>query len=105
MGKSSGGFGAIVTPMLRPDLFGALATHAGDNLYELCFIPAFGKAVRALREYDHDIMRWWADFQTRPGCTKPADDLLVMLLGLAACYSPGEDGAPELPFDQVSGVL
>src|SRR5215471_8680065 len=31
-GKSSGGFGAMITPMLRPDLFGALATHAGDSL-------------------------------------------------------------------------
>src|SRR5262249_19694080 len=40
-GKSSGGFGAMITPMLRPDLFGALATHAGDNLYELCYIPEF----------------------------------------------------------------
>src|SRR6185295_15586321 len=37
MGKSSGGFGAMITPMLRPDLFGALATHAGDSLYELCY--------------------------------------------------------------------
>ena len=33
-GKSSGGFGAMITPMLRPDLFGGLATHAGDALYE-----------------------------------------------------------------------
>ena len=39
MGKSSGGFGAMITPMLRPDLFGALASHAGDALYELCYIP------------------------------------------------------------------
>ena len=27
MGKSSGGFGSMITPMLRPDLFGALATQ------------------------------------------------------------------------------
>src|SRR6185436_10955071 len=43
-GKSSGGYGAMVTPMLRPDLFGALATHAGDALfegsYQLEFPPA-----------------------------------------------------------------
>ena len=30
-GKSSGGYGAMVTPMLRPDLFGGFATHAGDG--------------------------------------------------------------------------
>src|SRR5256886_16589463 len=34
-GKSSGGYGAMVTPMLRPDLFGGLATHAGDALFEM----------------------------------------------------------------------
>jgi enterochelin esterase-like enzyme len=38
-GKSSGGFGAMITPMLRPDLFGALATHAGDSLYGLSYLP------------------------------------------------------------------
>src|SRR5699024_960702 len=39
MGKSSGGFGAMITPMLRPDLFGAFATHAGDSLYEASYLP------------------------------------------------------------------
>src|SRR2546423_1971004 len=34
-GKSSGGFGAMITPMLRPDLFGALASLAGDSVFEL----------------------------------------------------------------------
>src|SRR5918996_6209852 len=29
-GKSSGGYGAMGTPMLRPGLFGGFATHAGD---------------------------------------------------------------------------
>ena len=66
MGKSSGGFGAMITPMLRPDLFGALATHAGDSLYELCYIPDFAKSVRHLRRYDGDICRWWEDFPRAP---------------------------------------
>ncbi len=38
-GKSSGGYGAMITPMLRPDLFGGLATHAGDALFEICYLP------------------------------------------------------------------
>jgi S-formylglutathione hydrolase FrmB len=105
MGKSSGGFGAMITPMLRPDLFGALATHAGDSLYELCYVPDFGQAVRALRSYDHDIQAWWADFQTRPAFTKPEDMTLIGILGVAACFSAAEDGTPELPFDPVTGVL
>src|SRR5215475_12832730 len=72
-GKSSGGFGAMITPMLRPDLFGALATHAGDALYELCYISDFGDCVRALREYDGDVVRWWDDFRSRIAFTKDAD--------------------------------
>jgi S-formylglutathione hydrolase FrmB len=105
MGKSSGGFGAMITPMLRPDLFGALATHAGDALYENCYIPEFGTAVRMLREYDGDIWRWWDDFRSRASFTKEADQRLLMLLGVAACFSAREDGTVELPFDPRTGML
>ena len=49
-GKSSGGYGAMVTPMLRPDLWGGLATHAGDALFEMCYLPEFRASVRALRD-------------------------------------------------------
>ncbi|MDX8141927.1 alpha/beta hydrolase-fold protein [Lentzea sp. BCCO 10_0061] len=104
-GKSSGGFGAMITPMLRPDLFGALATHAGDSLYELCYLADFGKAVRALRGYDNDVQKWWTDFQSRTAFTKPQDMDLVGILGVAACFSATEDGTPELPFDSVTGAL
>jgi S-formylglutathione hydrolase FrmB len=104
-GKSSGGFGAMITPMLRPDLFGALATHAGDSLYELCYIPDFGRAVRGLREYGGDIWRWWDDFRSRVAFTKEADHVLLGLLGVAACFSARPDGTVELPFDQQTGQL
>ena len=92
MGKSSGGFGAMITPMLRPDLFGALATHAGDALYEYGYITDFPKCVRLLRDYDGDIWRWWEDFSSRVSFTKEADEHLLMLLGVAACFSAREDG-------------
>jgi Putative esterase len=49
-GKSSGGYGAMVVPMLRPDVFGGLATHAGDALFELCYLRDFPEVVRVLRE-------------------------------------------------------
>ena len=105
MGKSSGGFGAMITPMLRPDLFGALATHAGDALYENCYIPEFGTAVRLLRDYDGDIWQWWDDFRSRTSFTREADDHLLMILGVSACFSAREDGTVELPFDSRTGML
>lgn len=104
-GKSSGGFGAMITPMLRPDLFGALATHAGDSLYEFCYVPEFAKAVRLLRDYDGDIQRWWSDFRSRTAFTKEADSTLLMLLGVSACFSAEPEGTPLLPFDATTGRL
>ena len=104
-GKSSGGFGAMITPMLRPELFGAFATHAGDNLYEYCYVPGFGKVVRALREYDGDVQRWWTEFRERVAFTKPDDGEILMTLGVAAAFSANQDGTVELPFDTRTGVL
>jgi len=104
-GKSSGGFGAMITPMLRPDVFGALATHAGDSLYEYSYIPEFPVAVRHLRKYDGNIFHWWDDFRSRVSFTQPEDMSLLGLLGVAACFSARDDATPELPFDPVTGVL
>ena len=95
----------MITPMLRPDVFGALATHAGDSFYEYAYIPEFPVAVRHLRKYDGNIFRWWDDFRSRVSFTKPEDMSLLGLLGVAACFSARDDGTPELPFDPVAGAL
>lgn len=104
-GHSSGGFGAMVTPMLRPDLFGALASHAGDALYEVLYLPEFAKSVRALRRYEGSIFSWWDDFRSRVPFSRPEDHTLLMVLGVAACFSADGDGTPLLPFDPTNGRL
>ena len=87
-GKSSGGYGAMVTPMLRPDLFGALVTHAGDALFEVCYAPDFREAARALRDvYDGSYEAFWTDFRSRPGRSKRTDGALLNVWCMAACYS------------------
>ncbi len=107
-GKSSGGFGALITPMLRPDLFGGLASHAGDSLYEACYLPEFPKVVRALRDhYDGSIDAWLEDFfgGSRPAMTKAGDEDILITYGVAACFSADEDGTVHLPFDTRTGKL
>jgi hypothetical protein len=100
-GKSSGGYGAMVTPMLRPDLFSGLATHAGDALFELCYLPEFRDTVRALRDsYDGSFDAFWQDFRSRPAFTKRDDAAILNTYAMAACYSNG-----ELPFDVTTGEL
>ena len=105
-GKSSGGYGAMVTPMLRPDLFGALATHAGDALFECCYQPGFPTCARLLREhYDGSYERFWEDFRGRPAFSREGDDDLLNAWCMAACYSTDEDGTVRLPFDAATGRL
>jgi hypothetical protein len=95
----------MITPMLRPDLFSALASHAGDTLYEMSYLAMFAPAARMLRDYDGDIWRWWDDFRSRIPFTKQADMPLLALLGVAACFSAHEDGTVELPFDPRTGAV
>ena len=105
-GKSSGGYGAMVTPMLRPDLFGGLVTHAGDALFEACYQPEFPEAARALRDhYSGSFEAFWADFRSRPARSTPGDPVLVNEWAMAACYSTDADGTVRLPFDPTTGRL
>ena len=104
MGKSSGGYGAMVSAMLRPDRFGGLATHAGDALFELCYQPFFRDDVRALRDkYGGSFEKFWADFRARPAYSQGGDESLTNTYAMAACYSADDDGTVRLPFDLDTG--
>jgi hypothetical protein len=91
--------------MLRPDLFGGLATHAGDALFEYTCLAKFLRCIRVLRAYDGDINRWWKEYSERGVLARPQDLSLLILYGVSACFSAREDGTPEIPFDQDSGSL
>jgi hypothetical protein len=96
----------MVVPMLRPDVFGALASHAGDALFELCYLPEFPVVVRALRDdYDGSYEAFWADFRSRVPWSRPNDEHLVNTYCMAACYSAEPDGSVTLPFDLPTGRL
>jgi hypothetical protein len=106
MGKSSGGYGAMITPMLRPDLFGGLATHAGDALFEHCYLPDFREVARTLRDsYDGSYERFWDDFRSRPAFAKGSDFPLLNTWAMAACYSAKDDGSVDLPFEPRTAKL
>jgi S-formylglutathione hydrolase FrmB len=105
-GKSSGGFGAMITPMLRPDLFGAFASHAGDSLYEYCYLKEFADATRALRDsYGGSYDAFWRDFHSRVPMSRDTDATLVVTYGVAACFSADPDGTVRLPFDPATGQV
>src|SRR6188472_2183618 len=106
-GKSSGGYGAMVVPMLRPDVFGALASHAGDALFEACYLPEFAKTARKLRD---DFEGSWDVFFERVAAADHFDfDKFepIMVYGCAAAWSPDLEnpGKALLPFDVRTGRL
>lgn len=105
-GHSSGGYGAMITPMLRPDVFGALATHAGDALFELCYWKDVPLVVRTLRDsYGGSYEAFLSDVRTRPMMTRAGDAELINMWAMAAAYSADEDGTVNLPFDTASGQM
>jgi Putative esterase len=105
-GKSSGGYGAMITPMLRPDLWGGLATHAGDALFETCYLPDFRESVRTLRDnYHGSFEEFWQDFRSRPAFSRSSDASLTNDYCMAACYSADADGTIHLPYNTETGEL
>ena len=106
-GKSSGGYGAMVTPMLRPDLFGGFATHAGDALFEACYAKDFPETARLLRDKlrRRRTRSFWNDFLARPLVTKSGDFVLVNTWGMAAAYSADDDGTVRLPIDDTGKLI
>jgi S-formylglutathione hydrolase FrmB len=106
-GKSSGGYGAMVVPMLRPGVFGALASHAGDALFECSYQPNFPALARKLRddfEGSWDVM--WEQFQASERFDMERFENFD-LYGYAAAYSPDPDrpGKALLPFEIPTGRL
>ena len=106
-GKSSGGYGAMVVPMLRPDVFGALASHAGDALFECCYLPEFPVFARTLR--DHFESSWDVFFEKLAVIDHMDFERYrpIELYGYAAAYSPdpANPGKALIPFDVVTGRL
>ena len=103
-GKSSGGYGALHLGMRHPELFGAVACHSGDMLFEYCYQPDFPKACSVLQEAG-GVRKFLEAFEAKP--QKGKDEFLALnILGMAACYSP--EPAAELgvglPFDLATGL-
>lgn len=104
MGKSSGGYGALVLGMRHADVFRLVASHSGDAYFEYCYTPDFIKYVRKIGEGDPAafLEKFWREER------KDKDDVtLLNVLAMSACYSP--DGSRplglRLPFDKTTGEI
>jgi S-formylglutathione hydrolase FrmB len=101
VGKSSGGYGALVMGRHHPNVFGHVASHAGDAGFEYCYLPEFPRAASAL--LGTDPAAWLEDLRRRARETKMRGDdhAPLNILAMAAAYSPrsGACAGLDLPFD------
>jgi S-formylglutathione hydrolase FrmB len=106
-GKSSGGYGAMVVPMLRPDVFGALASHAGDALFEAAYLPEMPGWVRTMREHFEGSMEVFFEQIAAFDHFDLERFRAIEFYGYAAAYSPDPQrpGKALLPVDLATGRL
>ena len=107
-GKSSGGYGAMVVPMLRPDVFGGLASHAGDALFEACYARDFALVARKLRDdFEGSYERFFEQLAVADQVDYARFGNVLEAYGYAACYSPdlSAPGKALLPFELETGRL
>lgn len=106
-GKSSGGYGSMVTAMLRPDLFSAFATHAGDALFDTSYASVIPQAARRLRDEFNGSYGAFLEYfrDSDVPLLHHLDEVLIELYGYSAAYSADADGTVHVPFDAATGRL
>lgn len=100
MGKSSGGYGALIMGLRHADIFGLVCSTAGDCYFEYCYMQDVSKALRAINGDPVGFMKKFWETEKKGKNDFPA----VNFIGMSACYSPDGDGF-DLPFDMETGEL
>ena len=104
-GKSSGGYGAMVVPMLRPDLWGDSPPRRRCALRGV-LPPGFPRVrSRAPRSVRRILRRLLEGLPEPAGVLEGRRRTPAERLCMAACYSADPDGTVRLPFDTATGEL
>jgi enterochelin esterase family protein len=100
MGKSSGGYGAMIMGIRHADIFGLVCSTAGDAYFEYCYPMDFAKAFRIIKGDPKGFMKKvWSNEKHGKD-----DHAAINTTGMAACYSPNGTEI-EMPFDLETGEL
>jgi len=101
LGKSSGGYGALIQAMRHPEVFGLAASHSGDLYFEWCYKPDFVAIAANLARYG-GVKSFCDKVQT----IRPRNGVFHMIqntMAMASCYAPNPESPHgtgfDLPFD------
>lgn len=109
MGHSSGGFGALMIGMQRPDRFQYICSSAGDSFFEASLLPGLIPAISEI-ELAGGIEKFLDLFlkHPNPGSLGSNKFMTMLSISLAACYAPRPKEKPlygELFFDLNTGKI
>lgn len=95
LGHSSGGFGALINGMHRPDRFKFICSSAGDSFFEVSLLPFVNNALAEI-EKSGSLVRFIDEILNQPDSRLPnrAKGDALMLLSMAPCYSPNPSKGP-----------
>jgi S-formylglutathione hydrolase FrmB len=106
MGKSSGGYGALVLGMRHPDVFGLVSSTAGDSHFDLTMRLDLAKATQTFRK--HGGPRAFIEAFFSKSKRSGADITAMMMIACAQAYTPDPDVPvvrARLPIDWQTGEL
>jgi S-formylglutathione hydrolase FrmB len=107
LGKSSGGYGALMLGMRNPEVFQGLVDHSGDAAFEYCYLPDFPKALEAFRASGNSPRKWFETFWDKSNRHRSEDAAALNVLAMAAHYSPNPNSelGVDLPFRVDTGKI
>lgn len=88
VGKSSGGYGAMVNAMLHPEAWHAIASHSGDIGFDLMYGGTWGETITHLASHASGEA-YVRNIAASPSM-RSADFHALMMCALAASYDPRE---------------
>lgn len=105
IGHSSGGYGALLYAMRYPDLFSAVACHAGDLYWEYACLPGISRLHQGLARYGgaEKFLNELQSIEPKNGAFW--DVLMTMCWTLAHGTNPDSPLGFDLPIDPETGAL
>jgi len=109
VGHSSGGFGALMIGMERPDRFSVIGSAAGDSFFEASVLPGLTQCIAEIEKKGgvENFIHFFCE-HPNPGSLGGSVFHSMYTLSLAACYAPRPQEKPlygELFFDLRTGRI
>ncbi len=105
LGHSSGGYGALVLAMQRPDMFHAVACHAGDMYFEYTCLPMIAHLHQNLVRFG-GAQAFLADvYGMTPKSGAFWQTLMTLCWSMAHAPNPDAPLGFDLPIDETTGAL